>query len=192
MSSFFDSLYSQFLLRDLLATVVPGFISLAAISVLLVRHPLELVERLSRVHTLVTLGTLYGISFMIAMLFQFVGERLGLLVIFIWRENEELDARQDSLEHAQNFLRDKGLTDNILRQRERFAILKEMSGNFGMSMLVVAVTAFARALASRPSAQAVLLMAVLVLIGIAFLLFRQNRHHAQEQLIWERHLIEPR
>jgi len=190
MGGFFDSLYSQFLLRDLLAKVVPGFIALAAISALVIHSPLELVERLSGVHSIVTIGILYGISFMVGMFLQFIGERIRFVVIFVWRDNDEIDAREESLRRFQEFLSDEALSVPIYRQRERFAILKEMSGNFGMSLLSVSVVALFRSVPAKPSIQAALLVGSIVLVSISFLLFRQNRFHAQEQLIWEKDFIE--
>ncbi len=115
MSSFFESLYSQFLLRDLVAKVVPGLVSIMALA----------------------------------------------------------------------FQKAPKLSDATIRQRERFAILKEMAGNFGMALLVSAIALFIGAFTPILYPSLGLICLIPLAIAVSVILFRQSIYHADEQLLWE-------
>ena len=187
MDRFFDSLYSQFLLRDLLAKVVPGLISLYAALSLFIREPESLLAHLARTSVIQVLVIAYGLSFMVMLLLQFLAERIGLISIFVWRKKSEkrIVSVKRSLAKARAFELQNDGKDLILRQRERFVVLKEMAGNYGISLLLLAIAVFARLLVARPRAQLWLLCALTTLIAAGIVLLWQNRSYAEEQLIWE-------
>lgn len=189
MTGFFDSLYSQFLLRDLLAKVFPGFIVVFGIGTLVSSDPAWLAGFSSNFDTTILFGLIYGTSFVVGLIIQFAGERTGLIIIFVWPAADDNDNRQVSLRRAQEFLLHNRLTDPALRQRERFAILKELSGNLGASALILALAVLFSALSPAAPEPLSRLIALIILFAIAMCLLHLNEHHATEQLIWEQELL---
>jgi hypothetical protein len=187
MDGFFHALYSQFILRDILAKIVPGSISLLAVTSLLVSDVRWLWHRTFHLPGIPLLLLLYGITFMFALAGQFMGDRIGLIRIFVWRRDgdQRMDSVKRSLGRAKSFMDENSENDLLLRQRERFVILKEMAANYGVCGLFVALALFSRSLAPGPTPRIVNFFLMLVTIAVTLFLFRLNRFYADEQLAWE-------
>ena len=186
MTQLFDSLdhlYSQFLLRDILAKFVPGLLTLGLAVTLVSPKGLPLLHRLRLDAALVPLIVLYGVSFMSGMFIQFVGMSLGLQRTHVWPGSSSRERVTKSLQKAQAYIRANSDQPALLRVRERYAILKEMTGNYGVAFLIGALLTLAKALAWRGHLGLVTLS--IALATAAVVLLRQNRFHANEQFVWE-------
>jgi hypothetical protein len=187
MDGLFHALYSQFILRDFLAKIVPGSISLLAVTSLLFSDVRWIWHRMFHLPGIPFLLLLYGIIFMFALAGQFMGDRIGLIRIFVWQRggDQGMDSVKRSLASAKSFMNENRENDLLLRQRERFVILKEMAANYGVCGLFVALALFGRSLAPGPPPRIISFFLMLITIAAAFFLFRLNRFYADEQLIWE-------
>ena len=190
MEHFIDSLYSQFLLRDLLAKVVPGLILLLALFGFFANLLSGIVFSLSVLNILITLLLIYGICFVLSMTIQYFGGRVGFITIYVWPSNEDKSSLEVSLAKHQELLMVKDLPKTVLRQRERFTILKEMTGNFALSFSIISISMFFLSLGYRGSTALSLLCLIPITSVLAFALFRQNKHHAEEQYLWEKGILE--
>jgi len=185
LSETLDRLYSDFLLRDILAKFVPGLLTLALALQLFAPRLLHSALRLAVAGPLVPLVALYGVSFMAGMLIQFVGMWLRLERVHVW-DGVSLEQRmQASLTRSREFLRANSQQPALLRARERYAILKEMAGNYGVALLLAAVLLIVKALPWDGRLHTGLLIISVLLVVLSILLLRQNRFHADEQRFWE-------
>ena len=174
--SFFKYLYTDFLLRDILAKAVPGFLVLAY----LFRGNIPIAHPKDALPDIVVIAVLYGLSFMTGMFLQFLGSqgrgRLRLIRIYVHD-----DDRDESLDHLRDFL---NATDNrkyLRTQRERFVILKNMSGTYTVAIFAIAIVELIKYLALELSSFPIFAV-VLILVGF---LAWENRFHAAEQQHWE-------
>ena len=185
LSDAFDHLYTQFVLRDILAKFIPGLLTLALGLVLFSPKGIHVAQRMQVGEGLIPILVLYGVSFMTGMLIQFVGMSLGLERIHVWPAPSSQESVRLSLQKARDFLRDNGDKPALLRVRERYAILKEMAGNYGVAFLVIALLVLGKAATSHRGLDIPLFALGAGLVAAAIVLLRQNRFHAKEQLIWE-------
>ena len=180
-----DQLYSHFLLRDVLAKAIPGFIGLLVLGApLLGHHQARWLPYGLTLNWIVVL-VIYGVSFLAGMMLQFLAHRIGLIQIHVWPKGAGGSAPQVSISKALTFMVANTANATVLRVRERYAILKEMTGSYCALAAMAAVLVLIAPLTShfRPSFQ--WLMAIAVLGLIAFALAKQNRFHAMEQRVWE-------
>ena len=214
VSRFFELLYTQLLLRDLVAKVFPGcLVSLAVIFLVQGRPPdLPFYLRELNVHYPIWIVALFAYiwTFMVAILCQFVGMSVGLIRIHPWPPGDRFanwfaaSDVQRSLRIARKFLSATRDLDTARLQRERFVVLKEATGNLGTALLLIAiilaiklpVLVAIRLVAARPWENQLLVLfwvvSLLAAIGVVFLvaavgvvLLCQNRYQADEQRIWE-------
>lgn len=177
MSSFINNLYTKFLLRDILAKAVPGFLVLAylfhgKIPTVYLKHGLP---------KIVVITVLYGLSFMTGMFLQFLGMikigKFSLISIYVHDNDQE-----KSIVKQLEFFNATKKRDGLRSQRERFVILKNMSGTFSIAILAIALFEAIRYLM-------LWLDSYLIPMAILFILFLalrcQNQFHANEQKIWE-------
>lgn len=179
MSNFFKNLYTNFLLRDILAKAVPGFIVLAYIfqGKMPIAHPKQGFPEI------VVITVIYGLSFMTGMLLQFLGSRkiprTNWSFIRIYVHNNDQDVSLKKLEEFLNTTKDR----EVLRhQRERFVILKNMAGTYAIALLAILVLEFAKYLSRMIYPFPI---ALLMLFFLFLALWGQNRFHANEQKVWE-------
>ena len=185
LSDALDHLYTQFVLRDILAKFVPGLLTIGAGVVLVSPRGLHLAHRLHVGDGLIALLVLYGVSFMTGMFIQFIGMSLGLERIHVWKGPSAQARVRLSLQKAREFLLDNAGEPALLRVRERYAILKEMAGNYGVAVLMIGLVTLGKGLLSHRGLNIGLVILGAALIVVAAVLLRQNRFHAREQLIWE-------
>ena len=185
MSEILDYLYSRFLLRDLLAKVVPGLITLFCIFAVFMRKPLWDLKIIFILPDLALILIIYSISFLAGMLLQFITMRIGLSVIHVWPGGEGVSRTEMSLLRAYKFVRKSASNDHLARVRERYTILKEMSGNFAGAFSVALISILVRySLYRSPDLQSLYVM-VPILALLIYSLRTQNRFHAKEQKLWE-------
>jgi hypothetical protein len=139
-----DRMYSSFLVRDFFAKVLPGGFLLGAI---LLAFP-ELQVKQEFFLELPFLGwlLLYGACFVLGFLVQALGERVGWVRAFSADETEEA--------FRVRMVEFKSLTIPVATQiqRERYVVVKELTGNASFSLLlgVVVVTSSIVPLRYRP------------------------------------------
>jgi len=190
MDHFIDSLYTKFLLRDLLAKVVPGLLLLLGIFGFFTRLIAGVVISLSVFNVFVALILVYGVSFIISMAIQFLGERTGLIQIYVWPKGNNKSSQEISLEKYREILLLENLPISVLRQRERFTILKEMTGNFAISFALLSISMPFLGISFRSGVALSLICIFPITAALAIVLFKQNHHHAEEQYLWEKGIIE--
>jgi hypothetical protein len=184
-----DRLYSLFILRDILAKVVPGFLLLATVALDCPPAARMLRQLVGASPAAITWPTLYALSFMTGMLLQFVGMNARLVPIHVWRRVGSVTSERRSLLIGHWYTQREIAYDASFRIRERFAILKEMSGNFGCLALLSAVSGLAKSVFSiGPRHPSIFLPIVLATVGA--LLIWESHYHASEQRIWEQGELE--
>jgi hypothetical protein len=190
ISDFFESLYSNFILRDILAKVLPGLIGLVSLVILFVPKSLHLLRHVFTNLDLLSIVIIYGISFMFGMLIQFLGMLTPFIVIYVWKDDSRWLTREKSLSKAVEFQKAASKDCNLLRQRERFAVLKEMASNYSVAVFLIFIAVIRVVIfpvsGYRPQAIPISILCITIVIILIF----QNRMHAIEQKIWEEQVIE--
>jgi len=189
MDKIFEYLYSRFLLRDLLAKVLPGLISLISLITIFSQKPSHLFQLLGSMPDLLLILFIYGLSFMFGMLLQYVAMRIGFIVIHVWPGKKGISRKELSLLMAQKFILSPSSNDHLARVRERYTILKEMSGNFAATFSVSLLSIIIRYFLYKSPKLTVLYVIVPLLALLIYLLCKQNRYHAEEQKLWETFLL---
>lgn len=183
LSNFFESLYTQFLLRDILAKTIPGFLALSAVGSLLNSSRVDLQAVFLDEFTPAWFLILYGLSFMSGMLVQHLGMRIGFSPV-----NPSKKIIKQYLSRLNKFYKKAKDDPQLSRQRERLVILKEMAANYGMSLSIILVVGIIRVLMGRDQidgGQVVLaVLLVLTILGLK----DQGHFHAQELEQWE-HIV---
>ena len=188
MSQFTETLellYSQFLLRDILAKAVPGFLALLALSSIAPHSASPRFLWHSPIPDLILLVVLYGVSFMFGMLLQYVGKLLHLLQFHVWKPSPPKSREEASLAKLQDFLSLPDSRVRLVRQRERFVILKEMSATYGLVALFALTLIILRIITGSLSVGLTSGGLALVAGLLALLLLSQSRYHSHEQQLWE-------
>lgn len=120
LNSFFDKLYTNFLLRDILAKVIPGFLVLLYFFQFF-PQPIKSVFNQLGNHELIIIMVLYGLSFMIGMLLQFLGTRKiwkwSLIKIYVHDDDQA-----QSLDKLRNFFE--------TTKKEKIYALKEKDSSY--------------------------------------------------------------
>lgn len=132
-STIFEALYTNFILRDFVAKVIPAFVVIAAflhaISAFLVL-PIEVVD-MNVIQLLLLLGVAWPIGFGI----QFFGNRVGL--------TEELPTKTEIDDLDANYKIQGNFNDVAqpveMRTKERAGVIKEASGNLLAALQVGAL-----------------------------------------------------
>ena len=189
ISDLFESLYSHFILRDVLAKVLPGVIDLVAIAALFAPKSLRLLQYRFFEPGFFEVVAVYGISFMLGMLFQYLGSLTPFIHIHAWREESRQKTVVTSLSKAVEFQKTASKDQSLLRQRERFAVLKEMAANYAVSLTLILLAVLRVGVFTsnrfQPHALAVSILFLLIIVS----LIGQNRFHASEQRNWEEQVI---
>ena len=189
LSDLFESLYSHFILRDVLAKVLPGLIGLASIVSFFAPRPLIHLRSHLPEPGLTTVAILYGIGFMVGMLIQYLGALAPFIHIHVWREDTRRMTVETSLSRAAQFQKAASGNQVLLRQRERFAVLKEMAANFAASLLLALLAVVRYGVFNRGGPEPHGIALGILLAAIIVALVFQNRFHAIEQRTWEERVI---
>ena len=194
LSDFFESLYAQFVLRDILAKVVPGFLALYSILLAFSPEPMCLIGPLRDLPEIALLVLAYAVSFMVGMFIQHFFSRIGLTEIHVWPGIGGITRAEMSLHIAHSFSKRTQSSSNshVARIRERLAILKEMSANYAGAVILIDISLLARCTIARQPYPSAVLAVTPILAALAIFLVWQNRFHAREQRTWETsELIDP-
>jgi len=153
ISSIIDSLYSHFLLRDIVAKVIPGLL-LPIFIIFFFILPIDCHNNLLRglkwvanKYPLIPIILLYGLGLLFATLYQFLGRFLRLASIFVWTDASSkrkfhLPTRKKDLSVRKGVSFSFASVDvmDLRRKRERLIIFKEMTGNYAVAMFGIAVS----------------------------------------------------
>ncbi len=151
ISSIIDSLYSHFLLRDIVAKVIPGLLLPIFIIVFIFGiDPCDLPEELewlTEISPLIQIILLYGLGLLFATLYQYLGRFLHLAKIFVWTDASSkrkfhLPTRKKDLSVRKGVSFSFASVDmmDLRRKRERLIIFKEMTGNYAVAMIGIAAS----------------------------------------------------
>ena len=175
---FFSNLYSKFILRDLLGKVFPGFIFLSGLALFFGLKSHELFHFLTYA-SLFHYFLIYGISFVIGLLLQFLNP-----VRLVWRIKRKRNGG-DELKKYHEFLVSLRRNEPIVgdpisqtmnAQRERLVVLKDITGNLGNAIFALALFAIYWKVDTGLTG---------VLFLIAGLLFWESWYHTVEKHYWE-------
>jgi hypothetical protein len=187
ISNLFKSLYSHFLLRDVAAKIIPGLINLFVIAALIAGDFKNLLHYLSKINPLALSVLLYGVGLMYGLLLQHMGYSFRIIRTHVWKEeNGSMKfSSSRSIENEIRFLKVAHKNESLMRRRERFVVIKEISGNYAISLIIcsLALLIYLIARSSVPSSEEVISLCVLT--ALAIFLVRQNWFHAKEQFIFE-------
>jgi len=146
IKSIFDAFYSRYILRDLTAKVIPGFIFLTSFSVFLifllfdyydidssVSYIIEFYKGMSFWMWIIILALTWVFGFSI----QYVGEKFGLIRYYPeFMDNEKTQKLDESTFHRMYlFLQNNG-TNKERQEYERFVTIKEATGNSYVSIMI--------------------------------------------------------
>ena len=182
LSKLVDGLYSQFVLRDFAAKILPGSLVLFT-GAASIAGPDEVWTLLQEARTLTWL-VLMGWAWIVAIALQAVfdgtlwaGRADGKILVY-----RPKDAESEWADTNAEF--DRSATPEQQRRHERLVVVKEVAGNVAVAVAVAAVVAAAAwglhltPLAGTPWRA---LPAGLVVAVMTIGLFRLNRRHAQAQ-----------
>ena len=132
LDSVIDRLYTSYLLRDFVAKVVPGFVVLSALALSSGTrdHMLRAVHGLS----IWAWFLLTGLSFSVGFLVQATGELIGWTHIYPDGSSHNREARANAIRRM--IAPSRSNQPAISQQRERYVVLKEMSANFSLSLII--------------------------------------------------------
>lgn len=180
MNNFFDNLYNKFLLRDLLGKALPGLILLLGLTIILGHGSFRVLSSFRHI-TIFHYFLLYGLSFAVGMLLQ-----SGSIVRFLWRRRKKVDGLAQ-LTNYSKFLKKQATTfkeknavglliaQTIVAQRERLVVLKDMTGNLGMSFFLLSLVALCKQFFGIGFG----------LFAVSGFLFWESWWHTDEQKQWE-------
>jgi len=171
--SIVDRLYTSYLLRDFVAKVVPGFLILVALLLSLGHQP----PLPPSIFDISFWGGSFstGLSFLVGFLVQAIGELLGWTRIYADGSSRNKDARRAAIKRMIEVARSR--EPAIAQQRERYVVLKEMSGNFSLAIVIGIVLLVS---ARLPSPVPGLVRFVLISLSLASFLW-YNRMQADDQ-----------
>ena len=142
MSDLIESLYSKFILRDILAKAIPGLFTLLALGLL--TDSLEPIWNWTssiEIQIWVFYTIIYGLSFLVGMMLSFVSSWFRYLLgkLLFWKSGNlrNWEKKLDGLIEFLGNLRHRSDRNDLIRQRERFVILKDMTGNFAVSLAIL-------------------------------------------------------
>jgi len=148
--SFFDNLYSQFLLRDLFAKIAPGFVAICATAYFLVGSAEELVDLpkgLSFWQGLILLA----LCWIAGLILQHGGIRAGLLtdrVYLLWTSERDEDKKRLHEYFSEDVRMITPAPRHFRKVRERAIVIKEACGNGSIALSYAAALLFVRRLLS--------------------------------------------
>jgi hypothetical protein len=198
MTQFFDLLYTRFLLRDIIAKNVPAlllFVVIFQASDLSIEDtepylkPLREIFSTSSVYSFVCVALLYAIGFAVGILLQGFGEFIRLVRIHPW--DGPSGRVKQSLMVAHMFLANTKDNEIARQQRERFIVLKEMTGNLSVVFLVAALAVVSKPIISFVESNLIArnwlhtLLIFSTFVGLCVLTACGNRYHINQQRIWE-------
>lgn len=190
ISNLFETLYSHFLIRDVLAKAIPGLIGF--VSLIITVSPQSIRPLIYRIlgTDLLMIILLYGLSFMFGMLLQFLGSLTPFLIIHVWKADNRSSSIKLSLSKAVEFQKVASGNKAILRQRERLAVLKEMAANFAFSLFLMMIALIRIAIETSRGSQTPAIPFAIIIFLVVIALIYQNRTHAIEQQIWEEEVLD--
>lgn len=173
-SAIVEALYKNFLLRDLFAKIVPGTIVLVSV---IFQNP-ALAHLTGAATTfgwpmiLVGAGATWTVGFAI----QEIGELLRIIKHHPERYSQPLQRYR-----LRNAFK-KVAAEAEAQQVERYAIIKEATGNGSTAIIVALLIVTLRALTSEDFGCSLqILLPSLLMLVLAFALLRANRNHAEKQ-----------
>lgn len=189
-----ESLYSHFLLRDIVAKVIPGFFGLVIPFLMYSNDIRPILRSLRSISPLALFILIYGVGLAISMIMQQLGMLLRLIKIHVWeKDSDDSDnSVARSIDAETRFLKVAIQNRAMLRRRERLIILKEMCGNYAMSLLIIASSLLIRALINYQSGLGRETVILLSIGFVFYLLIRQNNYLAREQQNFESLVINGR
>ena len=181
--SVIDRLYTSYLLRDFVAKVVPGFLVLLSI-VLSSGHDRRLLHAI-QAFSFWGWFLLIGLAFSIGFLVQALGELVGWTRIYPDGSSHNRAARVNAIHRMIALSRSN--QPLITQQRERYVVLKEMSANFSLSIVLAFVLVGS---AHLPPPVPGLTRLLLLGFSIAAFLW-YNRMQVSDQRTLEEKAVEP-
>ena len=189
LSDFFNSLYSHFLLRDIVAKVIPGLIGLAAVLSMLAPFGVLDMQRFAHISSFVQMILLYGLGFMFGMLIQYLVTKLPCVHVHVHDGKDNKARIEASLKKDVEFHKCAGNQQFLSRKRERLVIIKEMGANYAGALIIVLIVFLLHSCRLSLS-WATWIPIIIVLLSMIIVLFLQNRFYANEQRLWEDIVIE--
>jgi len=187
LSELVESLYSHFLLRDIAAKVIPGLLAFIIPFAMFSSDHRPVQRMLRSVNVLILLIIAYGFGLAFGMILQQLGSLVRLIKIHVW--NNDPETGETSLDRSigaeYRFLRVAQNNKGWLRRRERLVILKELCGNYALSLTVVTIGYIIRIFVDS---KALRNTDVVFIVGMAILIYlfaRQNKFVAREQQKFE-------
>lgn len=178
MSSWFDRMYSGFLLRDFIAKVIPGSIVLLPVALLEFHEYVLLIGSVSLVLMLVLVALLCGYLFVVGMMLQQLGEILG------WVTNSDKSDIGKDYKDMLGFGKRFKKSDCYERMiKERLTIIKEMSGNMGMALVLLALQ-IRFIIDAKHGDSYPFVFIVVVLLLLSRLCFKQNWDYYEREKEW--------
>ena len=165
-------LYEKFILRDLLSFVTPGAIVIG--SILFLRWDFCQILEYSKSIPFVLLIPILGILFVVGFAIQCFGADIVHIIQFHSCKND-----REHFERLSRFYQNKD--DKSEQQHERFVVLKQMSGNCFLAILIAGAL-FAAKQCIPPFYNT--LLGILILLMVISL-FWGHRVHVKRQKEWE-------
>ncbi len=208
ISKILDQLYTNFLLRDIVAKIIPGLLLATSFILLLIdKNPIEF-KWLEDVHPFAGIAFLYGFGMMLGMLCQFIGYRWPpcclRIRIYVWPKGGRGDEMEASLEKLIAFAKTTTCRPKLARKRERLLILKEMAGNYSVVCFLTVIFIIVRIVlnctgvlhdgpgcvfAAQPNTCYYLVLGTVTCILLGLILLKQNHLLAEEQRLWEEKVL---
>jgi len=168
------SLYNDFLLRDLFAKIVPGMIVI--ITSLYIMNTEQIYHQISSEIKGVLVFLLVGTSWTVGYAIQQIGEIFKLIIHHPKQYNDS------EVRYSFRLKFNKLATKTELQQVERFAVIKEASGNMAISLLFVIIIILFNDLNRIINFSDIsFLISIFILLIFSLALIKANRNHAKKQ-----------
>lgn len=168
-----ELLYNNFLLRDLFAKIVPGSIVLASV---FYDNPFgdSIVTLAARVGWAAVI-ILAGLAWLVGFAVQEIGELLRII------RHHPRSYEQSQYRYLRRCAFKKLAIESESQQAERYAIIKEATGNSATAILLTISIVTAKSLLSSDSLISSALFSGFLLTVFALALVKANRSHAKKQ-----------
>ncbi|MFQ5853879.1 MAG: hypothetical protein ACE5JU_25245 [Candidatus Binatia bacterium] len=132
----FDSLYSQFILRDFFGKIVPGLLIIAIVAISL-SPPSDVLEEIKALRT-ITWFFISGFAWLISFGIQYLGELLGLIRHYPTNKYHPTNKYRDEKSFYKALIKFQGCaTEYESRAHERAEVIREATGNGSLALWII-------------------------------------------------------
>ncbi len=169
INNILDNFYNNFFMRDILGKILPGLILLFSLNTRFIF--INCCDELLKKPNFYLVSIIILISYINGLCIQFLGYSSTLILINRCRWGQNPISLEDWMKNRKKFLINANVIQ--LKHAERFAVVKEISGNNGISLIFSAILIF---FSNNTYLYKFKYIIIILMLIIAILLILMNRN----------------